>query len=115
MSDNINTSSADQALTDPPLPPVELRRLVCHDDSPFELKRDALVFPLVEPNLYQTVFDFGCGCGRIARQLLVQNPRPLHYIGIDIHRGMIDWCRANLSTIAPDFEFYHHDVWNLGL
>src|SRR4051812_25888097 len=101
----------------PPLPPVQLRRLVCHEDSLFDLNPGGPpVFPNVsDTNLYRSVFDFGCGCGRIARQLMVQNPRPERYVGVDIHREMIDWCRDRLSGFAPSFEFHHHDVWNLGL
>lgn len=103
--------------TVPPLPPEELRRLVCHEDFLFDLPTDgSLAFPYIaDESLYQSVFDFGCGCGRIARQLLTQKVRPKRYVGIDIHLGMIAWCQRNLSTFDPGFKFYHHDVWNLGL
>jgi SAM-dependent methyltransferase len=101
----------------PPLPPVEFRRLVCHDDYLFDLPEDgSLAFEYIQaPNLYRSVFDFGCGCGRTARRLLVQRPRPGRYVGIDIHRGMVEWCQTNLSPLDPAFQFFHHDVWNLGL
>ena len=103
-------------MIDPPLPPEEFRRLVCDDDSLFDLPRPGdRIFAEVEPRLYRSVFDFGCGCGRIARQLLVQNPRPKKYIGIDIHRRMIHWCQNYLSAFDPAFRFQHHDVWNLML
>ncbi len=83
----------------------------------FDLPQDgALVFPYIKEGAqYRSVFEFGCGCGRVARQLLVQNPRPKRYVGIDIHRGMVEWCQSNLSTIDPAFQFVHHDVWNVGL
>jgi SAM-dependent methyltransferase len=61
---------------------------------------------------YDAVFDFGCGCGRQARQLLQQRPRPRRYVGIDTHRVMIDWCRTNLSPVDPNFQFLHHDVYS---
>lgn len=99
----------------PPLPPEQLRRLVCHDDSLFDIKIDELVFTNIPEANYESVLDFGCGCGRIARQLLCQNPKPASYIGIDIHRGMIKWCRDNLTPLDVNFRFIHHDVWNLGL
>jgi SAM-dependent methyltransferase len=103
-------------MKEPPLPPLELRRLVCHDDVLFDLPHPGtVVFPLVGESLYQSVFDFGCGCGRIARQLLAQDPKPKHYVGVDIHKGMIEWCQSNLSPYDSSFRFYHHDVWNLGL
>ena len=115
--DNQRPSEAISLSELPPLPPAGLRRLVCHDDTLFDLPEDGrLTFPLIgNPDLYRSVLDFGCGCGRIARQLLVQNPRPARYVGIDIHRGMIQWCREHLSRFEPAFEFHHHDVWNLGL
>ncbi len=109
--------SVDQYALAPPLPPVEFRRLVCHDDYLFDLPEDgSLAFAYIQdPNLYRSVFDFGCGCGRTARRLLVQRPRPSRYVGIDIHRGMIEWCQTNLAALDPAFRFLHHDVWNLGL
>lgn len=114
QSDALSASPPEQLL---PLPPPELRRLVCHDDSLFDLLPNGpLIFPyLTDPKQYRSVFDFGCGCGRIARQLLVQNPQPQRYVGIDIHAGMVDWCSQNLSPVNPAFQFHHHDVWNLGL
>jgi len=62
----------------------------------------------------ETVFDFGCGCGRLARQLIQQRDQPNSYVGVDLHRGMINWCRSNLSPQAPQFRFEHHDVHNAG-
>lgn len=61
---------------------------------------------------YATVFDFGCGCGRLARCLLQQVPRPTRYVGIDVHEGLIEWCRNNLSPVDPRFQFLHHDVYS---
>ena len=57
------------------------------------------------------MFDYGCGCGRLARQLLQSGPRPRRYLGIDPHMGMVDWCRVNITPRAPEFEFRHHDVF----
>jgi SAM-dependent methyltransferase len=70
---------------------------------------------LRDAKLYESVFDFGCGCGLIARQLLTQNPRPKRYVGIDLNPAMIHWCQNNLSAFDPAFQFHHHDIWNLGL
>ena len=60
------------------------------------------------------MFDFGCGCGREARQLMQQQVSPKEYRGVDLHLGMIRWCQSNLTTRAPQFTFEHHDVFNLG-
>lgn len=99
-----------------PLPPLDLRKLVGPtEDRFFDNPEHQLVFPDVPIEAYDFVFDFGCGCGRIARQLIQQNPRPRRYVGIDLHRGMIEWCRQNLAPFASGFEFHHHNVRNIGL
>jgi SAM-dependent methyltransferase len=81
-------------------------------EADFDNPTGGLVFPYLEPQQYTSVFDFGCGCGRVARQLIQQSPRPEHYVGIDLHRGMIEWDRTNLAPAAPGFEFHHHNVYN---
>ncbi len=48
-----------------------------------------LVISGVDASHFDAVFDWGCGCGRVARQLIQQVPRPRRYLGIDLHRGMI--------------------------
>jgi SAM-dependent methyltransferase len=99
-----------------PLPPLELRRLVGPTkDDWYDNPDGALVFPIVPESAYESVFDFGCGCGRVARMLIQQRPQPERYVGIDLHRGMVDWCKQNLATQAPHFEFHHHDVFNVSL
>jgi SAM-dependent methyltransferase len=96
-----------------PLPPFEMRQLVGQTDpSGFDNPAGKPIFDFVEPDVFRSVFDFGCGCGRLARQLIQQDPRPARYVGIDLHAGMIEWCRRNLAPAAPGFEFVHHDVYN---
>lgn len=98
-----------------PIPPLELRQVVgptdpAHFDNPTgQPIYTAFGLPL---DAYDSVFDFGCGCGRLARQLLQQEPRPGRYVGVDVHRELIDWCRQNLSPFDPNFLFYHHDVYS---
>ena len=104
------------AVCHPPLPEPDFRRLVGPlDDEFYDNPTGSLVYPEIPAHLYESVFDFGCGCGRIARQLLQQRVRPTRYLGIDIHKGMIAWCRDNLAAIDSHFEFLHHDVYNIGL
>jgi SAM-dependent methyltransferase len=103
----------------PPLPPLEMREVVGPTDpEAFDNPDGALVFPELRAEAYDSVFDFGCGCGRLARQLIQQQPRPRSYLGIDLHPVMIEWCQENLAPCAPGFEFRHHDVlypaWNPG-
>jgi SAM-dependent methyltransferase len=96
-----------------PIPPLEMRRLVGREDvADFDNSSRGLVYPYLAPQLYESVFDFGCGCGRTARKLMQQIPRPKRYRGVDLHRGMVEWCRTNLEPLAPGFEFVHHDVFH---
>ncbi len=100
---------------DLPIPPLEMRELVGPTaPAAFDNPTGHLVFQNLLPEYYRSVFDFGCGCGRIARQLIQQSPRPERYLGIDLHRGMIRWCQKHLQAVIPSFEFVHHDVFNLG-
>ena len=62
-----------------PLPPLELRRLVGPTDpADFDNATGRPIYADFDVPLqaYDTVFDFGCGCGRLARQLLMQSPKP---------------------------------------
>ncbi|MDQ3823143.1 MAG: class I SAM-dependent methyltransferase [Actinomycetota bacterium] len=97
-----------------PIPPLGMRELVGPTDPvAFDNPDGTPVYPDLDPAVYESVFDFGCGCGRVARQLIQQRPRPKRYVGVDLHRGMIEWCRRNLAPHAPGFEFHHHDVFNV--
>lgn len=99
-----------------PLPPLEMRQLVGPtEERYFDNPGGGPVFPQLPVETCEAVLDFGCGCGRLARQLIQQRPRPRRYLGIDLHAGMIQWCQRNLQPHAPGFEFRHHDVFNRGL
>jgi SAM-dependent methyltransferase len=106
-------------MPDLPVPPLEMREAVGPTAlEKFDNPSGDPVFPEVPAEAYDSVFDFGCGCGRIARQLIQQRDRPRAYLGIDLHRQLIDWATANLTPAAPGFQFRHHDVyyptWNEG-
>jgi SAM-dependent methyltransferase len=95
------------------VPPLEMRKLVGPiDPALFDNPSGDYVYPFLEPAVFSRILDFGCGCGRVARQLIQQRTQPDAYLGLDMHRGMIEWCRANLTPHAPQFEFVHHDVGN---
>src|SRR6185436_13943659 len=108
-------AGAAPVVSGPPLPPHELRVLVgttdeAHYDNPtgeplWGLPREA----------FDLVLDWGCGCGRLARKLLLQREPPRRYLGVDLHRGMVRWCSEHLAPLAPGFEFVHQDVRNVGL
>lgn len=94
---------------------MDLRALVGpQDDQDFDNPSGLPIYHDLPPEAYRSVFDFGCGCGRTARQLIQQSPRPARYVGIDPHHALIDWASANLTPAAPAFEFRHHDVYSPG-
>jgi SAM-dependent methyltransferase len=98
------------------MPPLEMMKLVGPTDPKvFDNPTGAPVFgDQIDTALYESVFDFGCGCGRLARQLIQQDPRPESYLGIDLHQGLVNWCERNLTPHAPEFRFEHHAVYNRG-
>lgn len=98
-----------------PIPPLEMRKLVGnYEEKAFENATGARVFEASGVS-DDFVFDFGCGCGRIARQLLQQRQPPKRYVGVDLHKGMVRWCQHNLQPHHSGFEFHHHNVYNAGL
>jgi hypothetical protein len=61
-----------------PIPPAEIRELVGPTEpEAFDNPDHQLVYPYLEPAVYESVFDFGCGCGRVARQQIQQDPNRL--------------------------------------
>src|SRR4051794_17031812 len=99
-----------------PLPPEEMRRLVGPTDpAMFDNPTGKRIFGGTEPELYESILDFGCGCGRVARMLLQQSEPPQRYVGVDIHAGMIAWDNEHLAPLHPRFSFRHHDVFAAGL
>ena len=58
-----------------PMPPREMRVLVGpQDEQDFDNPTGRPVYPGLPPEAYRSVLDFGCGCGRVARQLIQQAP-----------------------------------------
>jgi SAM-dependent methyltransferase len=99
-----------------PLPPLEMGELIgAYDASGFDNSTGAPIWDDLPEEAWCCYLDFGCGCGRSARRLMQQTPRPDRYIGVDIHRGMVRWCQENLTPLEPTFEFHHHDVYSAGL
>ena len=99
-----------------PIPPVELRELIGgHDADAFENPSGRPIFDGLPDGQWRSYLDFGCGCGRSARRLALQYPRPERYVGLDLHHGMVRWCQENLQPVLEGFAFLHHDVFNPGL
>ncbi|HLP43479.1 MAG TPA: class I SAM-dependent methyltransferase [Fibrobacteria bacterium] len=59
------------------------------------------------------IFDVGCGCGRLAYAFATSPKlagRGITYVGMDIDRKSVDWCRRNIASKHPGFSFYHVDM-----
>ena len=104
---------------DIPFPPLALRKIVgpvedfWYDNPTGDYVWGTMPFVGRPPeDIYDAIFDFGCGCGRNARQLMLQRDPPRRYVGIDIAPELIAWCQKNLAPIRPDYQFLHHDVFN---
>lgn len=95
-----------------PFPPRDMRILVGPtDEASFDNPSGRPIYEgLIPDSAYQSVLDIGCGCGRVARRLMLQTRRPERYLGFDPHRGMIKWCRENLERADPSFKFAHLDI-----
>jgi SAM-dependent methyltransferase len=57
-----------------------------------------------------TVLDIGCGCGKMARNL-VYHPYVKRYIGFDAYRRSIEFCQEHIAPRTNErFEFHYIDV-----
>jgi SAM-dependent methyltransferase len=96
-----------------PVPPLRYRLLVGPlDEQLYDNPSGDLFDSRVAADRYEAVFDFGSGCGRVARQLAMQRTPPRRYLGIDINRRMVEWCQRNMVPPFGRWEFVHHDVHN---
>jgi len=58
------------------------------------------------------ILDMGCGVGRDAFQLFdFLSPRG-DYIGIDVTRDSIEWCRRNITPCHPNYVFVQFDAFS---
>jgi hypothetical protein len=103
-------------MTTIPMPPLALRQSVGIEDEKFFDNPWAMhaFGDEVPHSAYRRVLDFGCGCGRVARQMLLQSADlPDRYLGVDLFKPSIDWCTDNLARAG--FGFRHMDVFNAQL
>jgi ubiquinone/menaquinone biosynthesis C-methylase UbiE len=56
------------------------------------------------------VLEIGCGIGRDAIHLAGLLSSKGRYVGIDITRASIEWCRRHITRRHPNFEFVSLDV-----
>lgn len=91
-----------------PVPPQELRvRVGGWDDADHFLGVGRKIFWDLKRLLngvgkafesFDSILDFGCGCGRVTRFLMPTDHQTI--IGTDIDPESIEWCDKNLSHIA---------------
>lgn len=58
-----------------------------------------------------TVLDLGCGCGRLAIPIsrMLESGR---YYGVDVWGEGIDWCKANITSVYKNSQFYRINAIN---
>jgi SAM-dependent methyltransferase len=57
------------------------------------------------------VLDIGCGQGRLPIGIL-RVIGGLDYLGIDVDRKSIDWCKRHIERNYPSFKFKHLNLYN---
>ena len=97
-----------------PLPPANLRVLVAGTaDIGWFVNSGKLTTDVIEALLLRnghriedtrSIFDFGCGCGRIIRHW--HSPAGARIVGTDYNPRLIDWCSKNL----PFARFITNDL-----
>jgi ubiquinone/menaquinone biosynthesis C-methylase UbiE len=97
------------------LPPLHLRRYVgplrSFESSGAEFMEYLRSLTRLRPD--ERVLDIGCGCGQMALYLTDYLNEQGSYIGVDIHRPSIRWCRHKIASRHKNFEFAQIDVRNL--
>ncbi len=61
----------------------------------------------------ERVLDIGCGSGRMALPLTGYFTRAGSYVGLDVTRSSIVWCRQQITSRFSNFQFLHSDLYNL--
>jgi ubiquinone/menaquinone biosynthesis C-methylase UbiE len=57
-----------------------------------------------------SVLEIGCGVGRDAIELTRLLARQGKYVGIDIIKPSIDWCKQNITKKYKNFSFHYYDI-----
>ena len=58
-----------------------------------------------------SIVEIGSGIGRDALQLLNKYPE-VDFVGIDVTRDSVQWCKDNITSRHPNFIFHHFDAYH---
>lgn len=61
------------------------------------------------------ILDIGCGSGRLAYTLAMDNEikkQKISYVGMDVDSKCIRWCNKNIKKRNPNFDFYSVDLYS---
>jgi SAM-dependent methyltransferase len=100
------------------LPPKSLRGSMCGDafrtDSFYFLSavHEATNFSArLGYTKNSRIVDIGCGLGRVATGLLAEFG-DVQYFGVDANEGFVRWCKENIESLHPSFQFFHLNMAN---
>ena len=96
-----------------PLPPQSLR-FMAEDDEKF-LRIAAENASLLQSHGLQqnhSLLDLGCGYGRLAYGLERNIQFQGKYVGFDILKRHVDWCKSNIQSERDNYNFEHLDIQN---
>lgn len=95
---------------DGPLPPVEYMQIIGSCDADHftgNMKLFALeILTRCKATPDSTILDLGCGCGRLALPICAYLGQTGSYIGVDVWREGIDWCRENIAGTSERMRFH---------
>jgi len=87
-----------------------------HGKRGVEVIKDVLAKNSIEYRSFQTILDFGVGCGRIMRWW-EKDAGTIAFWGTDINEELIAWCRENLpfarfslNALSPPMQFDNESI-----
>lgn len=96
-----------------PMPPMPIRIMQEDDDRLIStgVELAQLVLDRGLP-IDGTLLDVGSCYGRLPLGLLAGTDYRGRYIGFDVLKKQVDWCKSTLTPFAPTYRFHHLNVHN---